>query len=238
MKMLLTLLAIALLHTAFAEVPKRVLFIGNSYTGGIKHTLNAMLEHEGIDVEVAYLNPGGKTLAWHWENDSKERILQGDWDVVVLQDQSQTPAYPGLQESFFKASTQLADFIRAHDAKPVLYLTWGRKDGDRQNITRSPNYATMQDRLSASYERAAEQTGAMLVPCGEVWRQVRLMDPELGEKLYAKDGSHPSAHGAYLVAATFTARLFGKAPASIGYAGGLSEGERETVLRAVEGTLR
>ena len=238
MKTFLVLTLLALLPSALAESPKRVLFIGNSYTGGIRGTLNAMLKHEGIDAEVEYVTPGGKTLAWHWENDSQQRIRTGNWDVVVLQDQSQTPAYPGLQESFFKAGGQLVRFIQAQGAQAVFYMTWGRRDGDKQNRALAPDYTAMQDRLSASYTKAAEINKASLAPCGEAWRKVRKADPALGKKLYKKDGSHPSAQGAYLVAATFTAVLFEKAPSSIRFEGGLNPAERKVILRAVEQTLR
>ena len=40
--------------------------------------------------------PGGQTLAGHVSSGSLDTIRNGDWDVVIIQDQSQRPSFgPG-----------------------------------------------------------------------------------------------------------------------------------------------
>ena len=66
---------------------------------------------------------------------------------------------------------------------------------------------------------------------------VRKEYPKLGKDLYKKDGSHPSAKGAYLAACVFYATIFEKSPEKIGFTGGLSEDERRVILQALKKAL-
>lgn len=208
-----------------AEPPKKVLFIGNSYTGQVKSMVTkffAASPHK--EIELAFIAPGGRTLEQHLKNESTvKKIAEGGWDIVVLQDQSQTPAV--FPEKFLAASKKLAALIEKSGARTAYYQTWGRRDGDKMNAKRFPTYAKMQDALSKTYAKAAKRDGAVLVTAGEAWRAVRTADADLGERLYKKDGSHPSAKGAYLVASCFYAALTGGDPRELAFAGGLAEDE-------------
>ncbi len=227
----LTLLISALLcHTTVAEPePLRILFIGNSYTGQIKQTVQEMVTASPhAKSELAFIKPGGRNLQQHLDNpETVARIRDGGWDVVVLQDQSQTPAI--FPDRFAEAAEALDKIIDKAGAKTVFYMTWGRRDGDKQNAKRFPTYATMQDALSESYSRAARIADAELAPVGEVWRAVREADEELGQALYKPDGSHPSTKGAYLAACVFYATFFEANPADVPFNGGLSENEAELI---------
>ena len=101
-----------------AEEEVRILFVGNSYTGGIRKAFSKLVaaSPEGSAVKIEYISPGGRTLASHLKNPSvTQKITDGKWDFVVLQDQSQTPAvFPDK----FKNDTfapPLKVFIRPHD---------------------------------------------------------------------------------------------------------------------------
>ena len=81
------------------EIPKKtktkqILFVGNSYTRGIRDSFDKFVKSSGVDAHVEYVTPGGRTLLQH-AGDAKvaEKIKSRKWDFVVLQDQSQTPAY-------------------------------------------------------------------------------------------------------------------------------------------------
>src|SRR5690606_13596616 len=86
-----------MLVAATAACQTRVLFIGNSYTHtndlpGMFTTLAASL---GEDVVTGMSAPGGYTFNQHTQNTATLNALaQGDWDVVVLQEQSQLPSFP------------------------------------------------------------------------------------------------------------------------------------------------
>ena len=49
-------------------------------------------EGAGFSASTERSSPGGKTLNWHAHN-SLNKIKNGDWDAVVLQDQSQRPSF-------------------------------------------------------------------------------------------------------------------------------------------------
>ena len=105
------------------------------------------------------------------------------------------------------AAQTLADAIREAGAIPVFFQTWGRKDGDKDNVS-DDTYIAMQERLIQGYGMAAKQAGgAWVVPVGEVWSLVR-GEGKGQELLYAEDGSHPAAGGTYLAACVFYTTLY------------------------------
>jgi len=208
-----------------AGAPEKILFVGNSYTGQVREAVSkffAASPHKEIELE--FITPGGRTLVQHLGNESTmKRINEGGWDIIVLQDQSQTPAV--LPEKFLDASRKLNAMIENAGARTAYYQTWGRRDGDKANAKRFPTYLKMQAALSKSYEKAAERDDAILVTVGEAWRVVRKEKPEMGRRLYKKDGSHPSASGAYLAACCFYAALTGGDPREVAFDGGLAADE-------------
>jgi hypothetical protein len=214
------------------SAPQRVLFVGNSYTSGIKGALQAMVgksPHAGVVME--FIMPGGKTLRDHLGNaETMRRITEGKWDVVVLQEQSQTPAV--FPDAFLDSCRELAGIITKAGARPVFYMTWGRRDGDNRNKD-FDTYESMQAALTKAYEQAARNTRGGLAPAGRVWEQIRKTDPDLGRVLYQGDGSHPSAKGAGLVSLVLYRTLFGAAPPADAPAGGLTEQERRSVEQII-----
>jgi hypothetical protein len=77
----------------------RVLFVGNSYTAsnGLPEMVQALAASVDREVEVAMTAPGG----WWWRDhaaspDTTALISEGDWDFVVLQEQSMAPAVSNL----------------------------------------------------------------------------------------------------------------------------------------------
>jgi hypothetical protein len=190
----------------------RVLFVGNSYSFKIPKVFESIAKAEGKSITVEQVTKGGWTLKKHSNAQATlDKIAKGKWDVVVLQEQSQLPATPEPQRSkhMYPAAKKLADAIRAADAIPVFFLTWGRKDGDKRNAAAFPNdtYSAMQKRLIAGYKNAAKQAGgAYVVPVGGVWAKLRQVKKDEG--LYSKDGSHPAKRGNYLGACVFYSALY------------------------------
>lgn len=196
---------------------KKVLFLGNSYTAQSKGALQKLLgESSYKQTEFVFITRGGATLQQHLAHEStRKRIQEGNWDVVVLQDQSQVPGLPGRHGQSFQTSVDgLTTLIRKAGAEPVLFMTWGRRDGDGRNKSIYPDYATMQRKLSEAYLSAAQRNKLQVAAVGTAWAAVRNQDPALGTSLYRGDGSHPSAKGATLVAAVMMHTLFGDSLAS------------------------
>ena len=194
------------------QVKTRVLFIGNSYTNGIRTILSNMLRKQRLVADVDFLAPGGKTLAWHAGHGALEKIRKGNYDIVVLQEQSQMPAYPGLKEPFIAAVKTLAKVVRERNGKPILLMTWGRRDGDQRNRRLAPTFEKMQMLLGAGYRQAGREAKATVVPVGDVWWAIRRENLGLAKRMYQADGSHPSQLGAYVTALTVTCHLFDRQP--------------------------
>jgi PKD repeat protein len=199
-----------------AQTTRTVLFLGNSYTG--YNNLPQMVQNAALSAGDTLIfdsnTPGGQTLQGHSVNsNSLNKIMTGGWDYVVLQGQSQEPI---VQTAVFnQGGISLNETIRQHNdcAVPLLYMTWGRKNGDASNCPFFPEmctYESMDEALKESYLQLAALIDAEVSPVSAVWRYLRDNHPEI--ELYAGDGSHPSAAGSYAAACCFYAAIFQKDP--------------------------
>ncbi len=196
-------------HGAEAK-PLRILFVGNSYTYQSWKAIADVFKGHHIE---KHAKGGAKLAGWVQDQKLSEKIKTGKWDYVVLQDQSQVPSLPGrFVKGFHESATTLDARIRAAGAKTVFFMTWGRRDGDKQNKGINPTFEKMQERLSKSYRDAATQLKAKLVPVGEVFSAIKTKHPDLFPKLYKGDGSHPAGPGAHAVAYSFGQVILGVDP--------------------------
>ena len=192
---------------------RRILFVGNSYTQQSWGAIRKVFQGHHIEKHV---RGGAKLTAWAKDPKLAEKIKNGRWDFVVLQDQSQVPSLPGRFVKGFDESVKSLDKrIRAAGAKTVLFMTWGRRDGDKRNKAINPTFEKMQQRLSGSYREAARRHQALLAPVGEVFGRIKQEHPGLFAKLYKKDGSHPSGLGAHATAFVFGAVMLGLDPVEL-----------------------
>ncbi len=205
---------------AEAQVAKRALFLGNSYTNynNLPQLTASIAESAGDTLITAANTPGGYTFEGHLTNTTTQSLIQqGNWDFVVLQQQSQMPAFPITQVEVetFPFAAQLNESIIANNpcAETVFYMTWGREIGDQQNCATWPpvcTYEGMDDLLRERYMMMAEMNEGIVSPVGAVWRYLRENHPEI--QLFASDGSHPSPAGSYVAAVCFYTSLFRKSP--------------------------
>jgi hypothetical protein len=194
---------------------RRVLFLGNSYTyvnnlpAIIANIANSMGDTLIYD---SYL-PGGYTLDQHYADTiSTNKIKSGGWDFVVLQDQSQVPALEGYSGA---GAVYLCMLIKQFNpcARPMFYMTWGRKNGDADNCAAWPpvcTYEGMDSMLYDSYMHLAMNNHGDVSPVGQVWKHLRNNHPLID--LYHPDNSHPSAAGSFAAACSFYAAIFKKDP--------------------------
>ncbi len=202
---------------------KKILFLGNSYT--YVNNLPQMVADVATSVgDTAIFDssaPGGYTLQQHCLNaTSLSKIAIGNWDYVVLQEQSQLPSFPDSQveTDVFPYAHILDSAINANSpcAETVFYMTWGRKNGDASNCASWPpvcTYSGMDSLLSLRYKIMADSNNAILSPAGAVWHYIRQNFPLI--ELYSADESHPSVAGTYAIACCFYATLFRKDPSVI-----------------------
>lgn len=210
---------------AQSKTKQRVLFLGNSYTYVnnlpiiVKYI--AFFENDTLITDENLI--GGYTLKAHSTNQSSiAKIMQGNWDAVILQEQSQLPSFPieDVEAEVFPYAQYLDSLIHVYSpcAKTIFYMTWGRKNGDQSNCSFWPpvcTYNGMDSLLNLRYTMMAQQNHAMVSPVGAIWNEIRQTNPEIN--LYQSDESHPDLAGSYAAACSFYTSLFGKNPLDISY---------------------
>ena len=213
-----------------------VLFIGNSYTAQCSKAISGLFKSESPDWSLSFHTSGGKDLAFHLaDSQVTKKINSQKWDFIVLQEQSQKSGLGGkFSKNFHDSVASFSKIIRKAGAIPCLYLTWGRKDGDKRNSKIYPSYGAMQKKISSAYMLAGEKNKAQILPVGFAYTEVKEKNQELFEKLYRNDGSHPAAHGAYLVSCVFWGGLTGKDPRTIKFNGPLSKEDAKNLRSAAK----
>jgi len=221
---------------------KRVLFLGNSYTG--VNNLPLLIKNIALSTNDTLIvdsnTPGGYTLQGHSTNTtSQSKLMAGNWDFVVLQEQSQLPSIPDdqVEVEVFPYAKFLDSVINQYNpcAETVFYRTWGRKNGDASNCsTWSPvcTYNGMDSLLHLRYLQMASDNNALVSPVGVVWKYLRTTHPEI--ELYATNGSHPSAAGSYAAACSFYSVILRKNPVAITYNFGLTDTVARTIKEATK----
>ena len=224
-----------------AQDTLRVCFLGNSYTAvnNLPSLLQQCAASAGKVVLTSSNTPGGYTFAQHVSNASSMALIQqGDWDYVVLQEQSQMPSFPigQVETQCFPYAAQLNDSIEKYSrcGETVYYQTWGRQNGDASNCPNWPpvcTYEGMDSLLRLRYQMMADDNNAVVSAVGACWRYIRENYPN--NNLYSSDGSHPSLFGSYVGALCFYATLFQESPDAVMYTAGLTSEEVAIAKEAV-----
>lgn len=214
--------------TNLLHAQTRVLFIGNSYTAvnnlpQLTADCAMSIGFAGFPMEIASSTPGGTTFQTHTTNATSQSLIsQGNWDYVVLQEQSQLPSFPDaqVQTECFPFAAQLNNQILAADSctETIFYMTWGRQNGDAGNCASWPpvcTYEGMDSLLNLRYRQMAIDNQALLSPVGALWNYIRNTYPEIN--LYAADASHPSLEGSYAAACSMVSIIFRTDPTLITY---------------------
>ena len=210
-----------LASTAFAEDPRRVLFIGNSYTGVNKlpDVFLEVVKDSGRSTPVVKSStPGGRTLKQHLDIAGSMKLIdEGGWDVVVLQGQSQEPAIAEVDETlrkeFVESAAELCKRVRVKSPKAKIYFyeTWARHAdywgvAGKKGVDVGADPKEMQARLRKWYGVVARDNHATLVPCGDAWELNYASTATV--RLHTKDHSHPEFVGTYLNALVFFGKIY------------------------------
>jgi MYXO-CTERM domain-containing protein len=218
-----------------------ILMLGNSYTqfNDLAQVVEGVTEQGlGVEIEALGLTQGGQTLAGHWalaqedQGPWSEELSSGEWEWVILQDQSQVPGFPKTHSQWQDSrdgACGLHGMVNEAGGAAVLMLTWGRLEGDAQNPDLYPDFSTMQERLTEGYlaysEACSDEATLYVAPVGLAWARVHDDLVAAGEDptddgsafhgLYNPDGSHPSAAGSSLAAWAIYASLTGRSPVGL-----------------------
>lgn len=240
------LLILSFLHIlAFSQTTKKVYFIGNSYTAvnNLPQLIKQVANSTGDDLNYQEHTPGGSTLKQHSTNPTViSAINQGDWDYVVLQEQSQIPAFPlsYVQAELFPYATQLVNQVKNNNAcgNVIFYMTWGRKNGDASNCSPGSylcTYEGMDDKIYDRYMQMGQDNESLVSPVGRVWKALRQQYPAL--ELYQSDESHPSDLGSMAAAYTFYTTIFKKDPTLVSFNGNLSSADALILKQVVKNVV-
>jgi hypothetical protein len=175
------------------EAPKRVLFVGNSFTYffNLPQVVASMARTQEWQLTTRQSTVGGSNLEQHWkeERGTKTRALieSQEWDYVVFNNHSlssiETP------ESFMEYGKKFAQLVKERGAKPVFMMTWAYKSNP-----------LMQAEVERMYLKLGEETGADVVPAGPLFAKARTLRPDM--ELFFDD-KHPSSNGTYLLGLAF-----------------------------------
>lgn len=242
MKKLLLILGITITNFSFSQQTKNVLFIGNSYTGvnNLPQLTKDLSLSAGDNLIIDSHTPGGQTFQGHFGDATvHSKIALGNWDFVVLQEQSQRPSFPDSQVEVevFPFAEKLDSLIRSSNpcAETIFYMTWGRKNGDAGNCASWPpvcTYSGMDSLLYLRYMQMADDNQAIVSPVGKLWHYLRMNHPEI--ELYNADESHPSLAGSYAAACSFYTTIFRKNPSLITNDYGLNANDALAIRQAAE----
>jgi hypothetical protein len=174
---------------------------------------------------------GGARLIEHLQGGGVQaELAKQAFDYVVLQEQQQWPSFGREQRAReLEAPARTLDVIaRAAGAKTFFYMTWARRDGDRDNLP-TDSYEQMQARVREGYRDAARAIEAPVVAVGLVWQQVVRAHPDIA--LWQPDGSHPTLAGSYLAACVFFKAFYGSSPEGNTFTAGLPDADARRLQR-------
>ena len=203
-----------------------VLFVGNSFTArnDLPGLIARLAEAGGHQLRHQLISAGGASLRTHWnKGHAQNRIKEGDFDYVVLQEQSTLPVKNATR--MHENVRLFDDVIRAAGARTALYMTWAR-----QHVPEA------QRAISQAYESIGREIGATVVPVGVAWQDLlaRWKTP----LLHDKDKSHPTLAGSYLAACVFYAVLFTGSPIDLGLGvDGLADQDAQRLRQAAQAAV-
>jgi hypothetical protein len=180
-----------------------VLFVGNSHTsvhdipalvGQMLHFGHPEKKYCAQFIPVAFLEDVSR------DHTCRAEVEQRPWKFIVMQAQKES------RSGQFKYSTaegiEMAKLAKERGCEPVFYAEWGLRDVSGHG-----------KRIEQVYLEMADESGARVAPVGRAWDLALAANPKL--PLYADDGNHETATGAFLTACVLYGRLTGESPAPL-----------------------
>ena len=223
-----------------------VLFVGNSYT--YYHDMPTQIfsniaRAAGYEPNVISVTCGGYSLEQHADPQNTYGLKVASYllpkninmfDFVVMQEQSQRPAYNN-RAPFYDAVRTISAKAQAINAKPILYSTWGRRSDSKDLKSMGLTNESMTWRLAAGYTAIGEELN---IPVGHVGLAFyEVYTGNSGIELYDDDATHPSYAGSYLAAMTLFSKMTGIDPTTVDFVGELTEAEAAVLKQAAKNAV-
>ena len=196
------------------EVPKTVLFIGNSFfyynnsmhnhvlklvraddPKGHYHATSATISGSGLnwhDVNALFSSEGMASYSFAAHNTVVMNKRNKKFDVAIMMDCSQCPVHPQLKALFGETAAKDAKIARKHSADPVLFISWAYTDKPE-----------MTEQLAEAYTTAGNASNMLVIPAGLAFARAKKENPDL--VLNVEDKRHPTLAGTYLASCTVMA---------------------------------
>jgi hypothetical protein len=214
-----------------------ILFIGNSYTAvnDLPTVFAELASSGGHGVETGIDAPGGFTLANHAGSaDTLNALNSSKWDYVVLQEQSEIPAsIQARSTQMYPAARVLVSKIRNTGAVPILFVTWGHRDGWPEIGLK--DYGSMQYQINNGYLGISQELNLPEAPVGFAWMAATKQSPQ--PDLWQADGSHPTEQGTYLAACVFYSVIFKQSPEGLSFTANLLKETALTLQKVAADTV-
>lgn len=206
-----------------------VLFIGASYflahdLPGLFEEFATIMEHE---VFIDECIESGIVLYDHANSLTTElKILEKDWDFVILQGVGSLTAYP---DSFPRKVIEALEilqkkiYLNCIKTKTVFCMPWAFEDGMTWKEGWTDTYADMQLKIYNYTLAYSDEIGFVTSPVGWAWYQVLEEKDYPLHYLHLSDWNHPSLRGSYLMACTIFSTVFQKSTVGIPVYWGLPE---------------
>jgi hypothetical protein len=234
-------------HSQFYSI-KRVLFIGNSYTSvnNLPSIFGSIVKNSGNHIPiVSAVTPGGINFRGHlYHPKTLAAIDVGNWNIVVLQNQSQEPAFAEIdllrQAEMVQSAAALCQRIRkkSPNVRIVFYETWARHSNywvNNMPMAEGANPKEMQARLRKWYGIVARNNNATVASVGDAWEYHYNKQNPL--RLHASDNSHPMFAGSYLAGLMLFGIIYNKPVANISWNGSLTANVAKQLRTAATHTL-
>ena len=229
--------------------PIRVLAVGNSFSRNAMLHLHQIAAADGCDLTAVNLFIGGCSLERHMENvradvraysiqrngtetheasSIRETLADGPWDFVTMQ---QCSGLSGIAQSYYPYLTELSAYIQslAPEARRLIHETWAYESdaSHAQFVNYGRDQRRMYEALRDAYRRAGAETGAPLIPVGDVIQALRervpFFDYAHGGAALTADGFHLTPdYGCFAAGLTWYAFLTGADPEANPYSPALN----------------
>jgi hypothetical protein len=205
--MMLGLAAFAIAAVLAQPVPRKILFIGDSFTyyqGGVYTHFEKLAAAGNPPLMVTADKSvfGGAFLHRLW--DLKEPVKAIDtaaYDVVVLQEDIPETTVADFREYAGKFVAE----ARKNQARPVLFMAWAYP---------RLGWISMAE-IAQAHRDAAQELNVDVAPVGLAWQQASKQRP--GMNFYGPDREHPSVFGTYLATCVIYATIYNRDPSGFAY---------------------
>jgi len=224
------------------DPPLKILFIGSSYFNfyNLPLLFQNLAENNGKSVDIHAEIENGLFLLNHTTRTAtQEKIIQKNWDYVILQGAGGNIAYPDYyyQYPFVLGYSTLRDQIYANNpsTKIILTLPWAFEDGWYFGWIET--YAEMQQKIITQTLQHSDNLGFITAPVGAAFLTVmnELNNPL--HYLFIEDWNHASLEGTYLMACVVYSTIYLQSTVGIDYFANIPHAEAEYFQQVAADTV-